>query len=317
MTTTVTDTPQHSAEPTPLLVERLCPVCGSADREGPLSREGEFALVRCRVCRMLYTHAVRSVEAKTAFYQRLAEQREDTTTALNPAHYGLANQIKSCRLYDRVLTSIRDAFPSGDVHLVDVGCAGGLLLLAAQVVEDGYNCGTAPRFKVRGISIDPREQRETERNVGCPVETPERAAEMWAGWADVVTAMNTLEHVNDPRHMLAGLRAVLRPGGQCIIDVPNNYVLERRAAVQGRWPLLDIGEHINHFVPATLDRLMVESGFVAVERLPGLLRGVESLGVRPSMPQIVRWAGARVVMAMTRGGVQAFPHMTMVYRRRD
>ena len=114
-----------------------------------------------------------------------------------------------------------------------MGCAGGLFLLAAQVVDDGYNFGVPPRFKVRGVSIDPREQRDTEKNVGCPVETPERAAAAWPAWADVVTALNTLEHVNEPRRLLACIKQMLRPGGRLVIDVPNNYVLVRRVGASG------------------------------------------------------------------------------------
>ncbi|MEO8075607.1 MAG: class I SAM-dependent methyltransferase [Acidobacteriota bacterium] len=310
------DVHHSSVDAAEALVERVCPVCESPDRD-PQSVEGVFSLVRCRACGMIYTHRVRSVEAKTLFYQRLAEERQDTTSHLNPAHYGLANQIKSCRLYDRVLMQIREWCPRGDVHLVDVGCAGGLFLLAAQVADDGYNVGAPPRFKVRGVSIDPREQHDTERNVGCPVEAPARAAAAWPAWADVVTALNTLEHVNEPRPLLACIRQMLRPGGRVIIDVPNNYVLVRRAVLQRRWPSLDIGEHINHFVPGTLDRLMTAMGFTPAERLPGLLRGVESLGRKPGVSQIARWSVARAVMTMTGGAIHAFPHMTMAYRRED
>ena len=129
--------------------------------------------------------------------------------------------------------------------------------------------------------------------------------------------MNTLEHVDDPRRLVENIRQMLRPGGRVIIDVPNNYLLVRRAALQGRWPSLDIGEHINHFVPGTLDRLMTATGFAAVARLPGLLRGVESLGRKPGVAQIARWSVARALMAVTGGAVQAFPHMTMAYRRQD
>jgi len=38
---------------------------------------------------------VRSLEAKTLVYQRLAEQRQDTTSQLHPSYYGLANQINT------------------------------------------------------------------------------------------------------------------------------------------------------------------------------------------------------------------------------
>lgn len=299
---------------TDALETRVCPVCDSPSTKGPLSIEGVFSLVRCRTCGMIYTQQVRSIQSKTLFYEGLARQRLDTTSQLLPAHYGLANQIKAYRLYDLVLTFILESFPRGDVHFVDVGCAGGLLLLAAQVAENSYNCGVPTRFKVRGISIDPREHRETKRNVGCPVETPEQAAIEWSGWADVVTAMNTLEHVNAPLGLLRCVKRVLRPGGLLVIDVPNNYVLAHRCGLLGRWPPLDIGEHINHFVPDTLDLLLKNAGFSRVKRLPGLMRGVESLGKKSSIRQIARWSIARALIAVTGGAIQAFPHMTIAYR---
>jgi len=129
---------------------------------------------------MLYTHWVQSIAGKILHYDQLARERVDTTSSLSPAHYGLANQIKSVPLYERVLQFIVKAIPEGNINFVDVGCAGGLFLLAAQSV-DGYNCGVPPRFNVRGISIDPRERSETERSVGCPVLFPDEAAAEWAG----------------------------------------------------------------------------------------------------------------------------------------
>jgi 2-polyprenyl-3-methyl-5-hydroxy-6-metoxy-1,4-benzoquinol methylase len=237
------------------LEERSCPACGSASRTRPLSREGEYELVRCRECRMLYTHRVQSVEGKILHYDKLARERVDTTSSLSPAHYGLANQVKSVPLYGRVLQFIVGAIPEGHINFVDVGCAGGSFLLAAQAV-DGYNCGVPPRFNVRGISIDPRERSETERSVGCPVLFPDEAAAEWTGWADVVTLMNVLEHVSDPFALLGQLRRILKPGGLLLIDVPNNSVVSLRGSFRHRWPELDLGEHINHFVPATLDGLL-------------------------------------------------------------
>jgi 2-polyprenyl-3-methyl-5-hydroxy-6-metoxy-1,4-benzoquinol methylase len=300
--------------PIPSLEERNCPACGGSLRTPSLSREDEYELVRCRECRMLYTHRVRGIAAKVQHYDQMARERVDTTSTLSPAHYGLANQIKSVALYGSVLQYAVKAIPKGNINFVDVGCAGGLFLLAAQAV-DGYNCGIAPRFNVRGISIDPRERSETERNVGCPVMFPEEAAAQWVGWADVVTLMNVLEHVNDPLELLGQLRRILKPGGLLIIDVPNNSVVSLRGTLRGHWPVLDLGEHINHFVPGTLDRLLTETGFVPARRFLGLVKGVgDSLAVPLGSRATVRWLLSSAAMLASLGRVQIFAHMTMAYK---
>lgn len=295
------------------LEERDCPACGSASHTTPLSRENEYELVRCRDCGMLFTHSVQTIQAKIQHYDQLARERIDTTSVLSPAHYGLANQIKSVGLYEGVLQYIVKAIPQGNINFVDVGCAGGLFLLAAQSI-DGYNCGVPPRFNVRGISIDPRERSETERNVGCPVLFPDEAAAAWASWADAVTLMNVLEHVSDPFELLCQLRRILKPGGVLLIDVPNNAVVSLRGRFFGRWSVLDLGEHINHFVPASLDRLLLRSGFQPVTRFLGMYKGVESLAISPGLRTTSRWLAASAIMLTTLRRVQLFPHMTVAYR---
>lgn len=264
---------------------------------------------------MLYTHRVRGVATKILHYDEMARERLDTTSALSPAHYGLADQIKSVALYRRVLQYAVGTIPKGNINFIDVGCAGGLFLLAAQAV-DGYHCGVPPRFNVRGISIDPRERSETERSVGCPVMSPDEAVTHWAGWADVVTLMNALEHVNDPFELLGQLSRILRPGGLLLIDVPNNSVVSFRGSLRRRWPILDLGEHINHFVPGTLDRLLIRAGFVPARRLFGLCGGVgESLATPPGARAVARWLLSSAVMLATMQRVQIFAHMTMAYKR--
>ncbi len=295
------------------MTERDCPACGSSSHSGPLSCESGYELVRCRDCAMLFTHTVQTIEGKIQHYDKLARERVDTTSGLSPAHYGLANQIKSVALYELVLQFIVGTIPEGNVNFLDVGCAGGLFLLAAQAI-DGYHCGLPPRFNVRGISIDPRERSETERNVGCPVVFPEEAATDWEGWADVVTLMNVLEHVSAPFELLCQLKRILKPGGLLLIDVPNNAVVSMRGRLLGRWPVLDLGEHINHFVPSTLDHLMVRAGFTPMRRLPGLLKNLESLAVKPGVRAMARWSVASAIMVATMKRVQLFPQMTMAYR---
>ncbi len=102
---------EQSSTSSPGLEERNCPACGSSSRTGTLSREGEYELVRCRDCRMLYTRRVQSIAGKIQHYEQLARERVDTTSVLSPAHYGLANQIKSVGLYELALQYIVKSNP--------------------------------------------------------------------------------------------------------------------------------------------------------------------------------------------------------------
>lgn len=137
--------PQKTLVLAPPLEERSYPACGGLSCTGALSREGEYELIRCPDCWMLYMHRM---QGKILHYDRLARERVDTMSVLSPAHYGLANQIKRVGLYERVPRHIMKTIPFGNINFVGMGCGGGLFLLAAQSI-DGFNCGVPPRFNVR------------------------------------------------------------------------------------------------------------------------------------------------------------------------
>jgi hypothetical protein len=106
----------------------------------------------------------------------------------------------------------------------------------------------------------------------------------------------------------------LKPGGLLLIDVPNNSVVSLRGSLRQRWPELDLGEHINHFVPATLDRLLIRAGFIPGRRFFAMYKGVESIGITPGARTLARWFVSSAVMLATLRRVQLFAHMTMAYR---
>ena len=69
--------------------------------------------------------------------------------------------------------------------------------------------------------------------------------------------MNVLEHVVLRLRLLMPAEADTEAGRACLlIDVPNNAVVSLRGSACNGGPVLDLGEHINHFVPSTLDRLV-------------------------------------------------------------
>jgi 2-polyprenyl-3-methyl-5-hydroxy-6-metoxy-1,4-benzoquinol methylase len=262
---------------------------------------------------MAYTRNPPTGESKKVYYEMMARRRMDTGRIIGVGYYTLANQIKSVPLYSQALCVIRNYFPNGTVRIVDFGCGGGLFLLGAQVAEDAFNTDRPSRFDVRGVAFDPMEKRDTERYSGVKVCMIEEAGEKLLNWADVVTIFNVLEHVNDLKECLRTVTRIIRDGGFVLVDVPNGSVMALRGRLLGRWPHLNLHEHINYFTPRGLDDLMKRHGFDCVNRLPGLIQGASGFGVRPTLKQWLRWVLASILFLLTQQRIQMFSHITSVY----
>ena len=111
------------------------------------------------------------------------------------------------------------------------------------------------------------------------------------GAFDRVTCLDVIEHLFDPRPLLAEIRRVLAPGGMLILQTPNvrHYLQLVRIAVRGRGPRTSgdpegiDGGHIHYFTARDVAELLRAAGFARV-RLGGsegvrFLPGLRSLGV--------------------------------------
>src|SRR5206468_2351851 len=81
------------------------------------------------------------------------------------------------------------------------------------------------------------------------------------GRFDVITLWQVLEHVRDPRALLASLLGHLAPGATLVVSVPNFASWQSRVFGPG-WFHLDAPRHLTHFEMGTLadllDRLDLE-----------------------------------------------------------
>ena len=81
---------------------------------------------------------------------------------------------------------------------------------------------------------------------------------------DVVVLSHVLEHIVDVQAAVAGLRALVKPGGLVYIEVPDAARYHEHLVA----PFHDFNtEHINHFSGRLLERLLADAGFVT--RVPG------------------------------------------------
>ncbi|GAC1641116.1 MAG: hypothetical protein NVS4B8_09140 [Herpetosiphon sp.] len=199
----------------------------------------------------------------------------------------LASSPKAPPPGTRVAVAVEIAGRYGGGVLLDVGCGDGTLLALAEGCFD----------VLYGVELSPDAARATARHGAVAV-----VADLDQGLlpyrdcsVDLVTCLDVIEHVFDPRHLLAEIARVLRIGGHCVLATPNIRYWRhmRRLLIDGRFPRTSgdaegfDGGHLHYFTFGDIDTLLHEGGLTPVERfgtyggrgrrLPEVVRRVPSL----------------------------------------
>lgn len=147
--------------------------------------------------------------------------------------------------FERELRWFRRFCTAGSV--LDVGCSTGAFLyqLNRRFPGDYRVLGT----DASGPALDYAETR------GVPVVRGDFLKNQFpAGPFDAITFWAVLEHLAEPRAFLERAAALLKPGGRCVILVPNWESLAVRV-LRARYRYI-YPQHLNYFSRATLRRLV-------------------------------------------------------------
>jgi 2-polyprenyl-6-hydroxyphenyl methylase/3-demethylubiquinone-9 3-methyltransferase len=179
---------------------------------------------------------------------------------------------------------IPPASRSGAV-LVDLGCGAGLM--APHVAGKGYHHV--------GVDLTTSALAQAAAHGVTTVRADAAEVPLADGCADVVTAGELLEHVTDPRAVVAEACRLLRPGGVLVVDSINATALARLVAVRIAEALAGRAMHGIHD-----PNLFVPPHVVVNEcRKHGITMTVR--GLRPRVPQMARW------ILIRRGAVPMVP----------
>lgn len=216
----LTDSSNHS---------RSCPSCGSGHAPDLPGYEAAL-LKRCAACGTVFAGCVPGD-------QQLAEHYDSY-----PPNY-VPHPLTWLR-YDELLNRFESVRQTN--RLLDFGSGHGYFLEAAG--RHGWEaCGVelADQFVAAG--------REKGFTITRSLEEQPNSA------FDVVTALEVIEHVDDPLQQCKLIGGKVRPGGWLYLTTPNFGSLSRRL-LRNRWRAISYPEHLNYFTPQSLRAMVERSG---------------------------------------------------------
>jgi SAM-dependent methyltransferase len=169
----------------------------------------------------------------------------------------LSGKLKGSRSWQMELDKVKlvESFASAG-KILDVGCAHCSFLLALN----------SRRWQRMGVEYI-REVTEIVQSYVPSLEVHPgdiHSAELDDDSLDVVTYWHVFEHLHDPRQNLKRTLELLRPGGHLFISVPRFDNWQPRT-FKNFWHCFDVPRHLHHFSQRSLEILLEEVGFSALE----------------------------------------------------
>lgn len=264
-----------------------CPACGGTSHQLAF-RVGPAEIRRCRGCGI----------GRTVPPPEESDGRE--RFAHDPAYFEDAVSQPKDRWWHRFSQAPLDLLAAAGagpgLTLLDVGCNVGYLVAMAR----------ARGYAARGIDASPAAVAVGRARLGVDLVCSRlEAAAVPPESEDVVVLNHVVEHLAQPLHALGIVRGWIRPGGFVLVALPNFASPIARVAGP-RWAGLVPGQHVWHFTPAALSRLVTSAGFTPVRRRTRMLvhapasvgdwgkwivrRGLEPLGLADNLLLLARRA---------------------------
>jgi len=246
------------AAPDPSVLKEVaaCGLCGSP-RARVRFEEPPYRVVQCEACGLVYVTPRRD-EARLKELYKVEYWRSPAAKDFGYTDY-LKDESLYRRTYARRFAVVARHRPTPG-RVLDVGCAAGFFLSVAK--ERGWTC--------TGVEVSPAMAAFARERYGLDVrEGTLEEQRLEPASFDLVTFWDVIEHLPDPLAVLKAARGLLAPGGRLLLETQN--VASRFARVMGRrWQHYKHAEHLYHFDPATVRRLLGDAGFDVIENRASL-----------------------------------------------
>lgn len=229
-----------------------CQLCGGQASHVKFV-DGPFRVLTCDGCGLVYVTPRLVGQALIDVYDA------SYWNSQNPKQRGYADYARESALYLKTfkkrMALVQRLLPARG-RILDVGCAAGYFLRIAQ--SHGHD--------VHGVELSAAIAVEATQALGADrVHVGTLADAMTKkdyarGSFDLVTLWDVIEHIPEPQDVLRQIRTLIKPGGKLLLETQN--VASRWARLLGRrWHHYKHDEHLYHFDPKTITRLLDECGY--------------------------------------------------------
>ena len=225
------------------LVERDCAVCGSSERHFLFKKQG-FAFYRCQQC----THIYVTPRARPDISGRLGDELDQAD------HESPLMDVQ--KLISRTVCTLLRARAPGS-RLLDIGFGRGYIIELARTYG----------FEVYGVEASSAQLAALHERIGRNLHHGE-ANETKLPWGnfDAVIMSHVLEHLDEPSAYLKQVYDAMNPEGVLYLAVPDMGSVQFQLFGKNWEPVSPLA-HLQYFNRDSLERLLTEVGFEAVERV--------------------------------------------------
>jgi SAM-dependent methyltransferase len=214
-----------------------CPACGSAGGT-KRGRKNDHDIIDCRRCRTLYAFPIA--------HASIMHPYEDY---YDPENLSVPDFIS--RRLDEIVAGFGAYRRVG--RLLDIGFGAGSLLQAAARagwIASGVEVSQTAAEHVKHLGFDIFRGELTE-------------AQYPAGYFDVVTASEVLEHAPEPRPLMAEIARIVRSGGLFWATTPHAQGISAKT-LGLKWSVFNPPEHLQLFSRGGIEALLTDAGFRCV-----------------------------------------------------
>lgn len=228
---------------------RCCAVCDQTENRPVFGNSNGFQYVQCAGCGFVYMNPIIDEEKLIDIYRYSESKRMYWNYNIRHATIRKSKGEQPSQQIQELLRWQKGG------RLLDVGCGIGNLLDEAKFYYD----------IAEGIELDEGNVKFAREERGLKIYTePLERLEFPVCSYDIVTMLQVIEHLADPRKVVEEIHKILRPGGILHISCPNIDGLSFRL-FKDKHILLYGRDHVNMFNRTTITQLLRSVGFEIVD----------------------------------------------------